>query len=61
MKLPSDTDMGISFFQRGQHTLKYDDVHEKFSLLKIQDLRWFLSIALRIPTVHDFCVISARK
>ena len=24
-------------------------------------LRWFLSIALRIPTAHDFCVISARK
>ena len=22
-------------------------------------LRWLLSIALRIPTVHDFCVISA--
>ena len=22
-------------------------------------LRWFLSIALSIPTVHDFCVISA--
>ena len=26
-----------------------------------QVLRWFLSIALRIPTAHDFCVISARK
>ena len=26
-----------------------------------QELRWFLSIALRIPTAHDFCVISARK
>ena len=25
------------------------------------NLRWFLSIALRIPTAHDFCVISARK
>ena len=24
-------------------------------------LRWFLSIALRIPTSHDFRVISARK
>ena len=24
-------------------------------------LRWFLSIALRIPTAHDFCVISTRK
>ena len=24
-------------------------------------LRWFLSTALRIPTAHDFCVISARK
>ena len=24
-------------------------------------LRWFLSIALRIPTAHDFRVISARK
>ena len=24
-------------------------------------IRWFLSIALRIPTAHDFCVISARK
>ena len=24
-------------------------------------LRLFLSIALRIPTAHDFCVISARK
>ena len=24
-------------------------------------LRWFLSIALRIPTAHDFCVISACK
>ena len=49
------------FFQRGQHTLKYDDVQEKFSFLKIKDLRWFLSIAMRIPSAHDFCVISARK
>ena len=24
-------------------------------------LRWFPSFALRIPTAHDFCVISARK
>ena len=24
-------------------------------------LRWFLSIALCIPTAQDFCVISARK
>ena len=24
-------------------------------------LRWFLSIALRIPAAHDFCVISACK
>ena len=24
-------------------------------------LRWFLSIALRIPSAHDFYVISARK
>ena len=24
-------------------------------------LRWFLSIALRIPTAHDFYVIRARK
>ena len=24
-------------------------------------LRWFLSIALLIPTAHDICVISARK
>ena len=30
--------MGI-FFQRGQDALKYDDVQEKFSFLKIQDLR----------------------
>ena len=30
--------MGI-FFQRGQDALKYDDVKEKFSFLKIQDLR----------------------
>ena len=27
----------------------------------IKSLRWFLSIALRIPTAHDFCVISAHK
>ena len=26
----------------------------------ISKLRWFLSFALLIPTVHDFCVISAR-
>ena len=26
-----------------------------------QVLRWFLNIALRIPTAHDFRVISARK
>ena len=25
------------------------------------NLRWFLSFALRIPTAHDFCIISARK
>ena len=24
-------------------------------------LRWFLSVALRIPTAHDFCIISVRK
>ena len=30
-----------------------------FNVLNI--LRWFLSIALRIPTAHDFYVISARK
>ena len=24
-------------------------------------LRWFLSIALRIPTAHEFRIISARK
>ena len=30
MKLASDTDMGISFFQRGLYTLKYDD-RAKFS------------------------------
>ena len=24
-------------------------------------LRWFPSFPLRIPTAHDFCVISARK
>ena len=28
---------------------------------KATELRWFLSIALRIPTAHDFCVIGARK
>ena len=27
----------------------------------LQYLRWFLGIALRIPTAHDFPVISARK
>ena len=32
-------------------------------LRKIQwlNLRWFLSIALRTPTAHDFYIISARK
>ena len=30
-------------------------IHSNYSL------RWFLSIALRIPTAHDFCVIGARK
>ena len=27
-------------------------------LMERQSLRCFLSFALRIPTVHDFCVIS---
>ena len=30
-----------------------------FSVYTYSLLRWFLSIALRIPTAHDFCVISA--
>ena len=30
-------------------------------ILKLWNLRWFLSIALRIPTAHDICVIGTRK
>ena len=30
-------------------------------LKRANDLRWFPSFALRISTVHDFCVISVRK
>ena len=35
---------------------------KKFSTLKNSSfpLRWFPSFALRIPTAHDFCVVSAR-
>ena len=46
-----------------------DDYEYEFSVLSmrtsknvgLQTLRWFPSFALRIPTAHDFCVISARK
>ena len=38
----------------------YDNIKRKRTQLA-RDLRWFLSFALRIPTAHDFCVVSARK
>ena len=36
-------------------------IEKKHKLLVFRFLRWFLSIALRILTAHDFRVISARK
>ena len=30
------------------------------TIIYTSELRWFPSFALRIPTAHDFCVISAR-
>ena len=39
----------------------WDEAFSKRFILKYLDLRWFLCIALRIPTAHDFRVISARK
>ena len=48
----------------GKSSVKFLKGFEKIQKISRKlnfQLRWFPSFALRIPTAHDFCVISARK